>query len=105
MDFTAWLERGGVFLIPVLVFVPVVLVTDQIWEDYVLLLGTLIIAVVLVPTLLDADARIPRTTSVPGAVAVLLFIVGFASLDLWLTAIANAVSFGFWVLVAVYRAG
>jgi hypothetical protein len=35
---------------------------------------------------------------------VALFIIGFVGLELWLTALANAVSFVFWVLVAVYRA-
>lgn len=104
MTVMTWLKDGGVFAIPVLVFVPVYLLTDQIWQDYVLLFGTLLIAVVMVPTLLNSRATVPRSTSVPGAIAVFLFIIGFVGLKLWLTALANAVSFVFWVLVAVYRA-
>lgn len=99
-----WLKGGGVFAIPVLVFIPVYVLTDQIWQDYVLLFGTLLIAVVMVPTLLDPRATVPRSTSVPGAIAVFLFIIGFVGLELWLTALANAVSLVFWILVAVYRA-
>lgn len=104
MTFVEWLKGGGVFMIPVLVFVPAYLLTDQIWQDYVLLFGTLLIAVVMVPTLLDSRATVPRSTSVPGAIAVFLFIIGFVGLKLWLTALANAISFVFWILVAVYRA-
>lgn len=99
-----WLKDGGIFVLPPLVFVPAYVLTDQIWQDYVLLFGTLLIAVVMVPTLLDSRATVPRTTSVPGAIAVFLFIVGFVGLELWLTAAANAVSCLFWILVAVYRA-
>jgi hypothetical protein len=104
MTLADWLKGGGVFALPVLVFVPVYVVTDQIWQDYVLLFGTLLISVVMVPTLLDARATVPRSTSVPGAVAVFLFIIGFSGLELWLTALANTVSFAFWILVAAYRA-
>ena len=104
MRIVEWLKGGGVFVIPVVVFVPLYLLTDQIWQDYVLLFGTLLIAVVMVPTLLDPRATVPRSTSIPGAVAVALFVIGFVGLELWLTALANAVSFVFWVLVAVYRA-
>lgn len=104
MALVEWLKNGGVFVIPVLVFVPAFLLTEQIWQDYVLLFGTLLIAVVLVPTLLDRRATVPRTTSVPGAIAVFLFVVGFTGLELWLTAGANVVSFVFWVLVAMFRA-
>lgn len=104
MAYLEWLKGGGVFTIPVIVFVPVYLLSDQIWQDYVLLFGTLLIAVVMVPTLLDSRATVPRSTSVPGAIAVFLFIIGFVGLELWLTALANGVSFVFWILVAVYRA-
>lgn len=104
MTLLEWLRRGGVFFLPVLVFVPAVVLTDQIWQDYVLLLGSLVISVILVPTLLDPRASIPRTTSVPGAVAVAMFVVGFVGLELWLTAIANVASLAFWILVALFRA-
>lgn len=99
-----WFGRGGVFSLPVVVLALAVVLTDQVWQDYLLLFGTLVISVVMVPTLLDADASVPRMTSVPGAFAVFLFVIAFASLELWLTAIANAVSFLLWVLVAVLRA-
>lgn len=100
-----WSKQGGVFFLPIVVLILAVVFTDQIWQDYLLLFGTLIISVVMVPTLLDADASVPRMTSVPGSVAVFLFVIAFASLELWLTAVANAVSFLLWVLVAVFRAG
>ena len=100
-----WGRRGGAFVVPAVVVVLAVALTDRIWQDYLLLFGTLLISVVMVPTLLDLDAAVPRMTSVPGAVAVGLFVIAFASLELWLTAIANAVSFLLWLLVAVYRAG
>lgn len=104
MDVVEKLKDGGVFVIPVLVFVPAYVLTEQIWQDYVLLFGTLLIAVVMVPTLLDSRASVPRSTSVPGAIAVFMFIIGFLGLELWLTAAANIVSLVFWILVAVYRA-
>lgn len=94
----------GVFAIPIAMWVPAYLLTDQIWQDYVLLFGTLLIAFVLVPTLLDQRATVPRSTSIPGSIAVFLFIIGFLGLELWLTAFANVISFLFWVLVAVFRA-
>lgn len=94
----------GVFAVPIAMWVPAYLLTDQIWQDYVLLFGTLLIAFVLVPTLLDSRATVPRSTSIPGSIAVFLFIIGFTGLELWLTAFANVISFVFWVLVAIYRA-
>ncbi len=104
MDLTTWLKNGGVFILPILVFLIAYTVTDQIWQDYLMLLGTLLIAVTLVPTLLEPEAAVPRTTSIPAALAVALFIIGTAGLDLWLTAAANALSCLFWILVIVYRA-
>lgn len=97
------IKHGGVYVLPVLVFIVAYLLTDQIWQDYLLLFATLLIAVTLVPTLLNPDSVIPRSTSVPAAFAVLLFVVGTGALDLWLTAAANIVSFLMWSLVVVYR--
>ncbi len=100
-----WGRQGWAFAIPVVVVVLAVALTDRVWQDYLLLFGTLLISVVMVPTLLDPDAVVPRLTSVPGAIAVGLFVVAFASLELWLTAVANAVSLVLWLAVAAFRAG
>lgn len=104
MDIVEWLKKGGVFTLPVIVFAGAFLVTNQPWQDYVMTFGTLLIAVTLVPTLLEPKAQVPRMTSIPGALAVLFICVGAAGFEAWLTAGANAVAFVFWILAAVYRA-
>lgn len=104
MDVRTWLRNGGIFLLPVIVFGIAYLATSRVWQDYLMLLGTLLIAVTLVPTLLEPDAAVPRTTSIPAAIAVAMFVIGTAGLDLWLTAAANALALIFWILVIIYRA-
>lgn len=104
MDIREWLKGGGVFVLPLIVFAIVYVVTDQIWQDYLMLMATLLISVTLVPTLLEPESAVPRTTSVPAALAVAMFVVATAGLELWLTAAGNALSFLFWSLVVVFRA-
>ncbi len=97
-------KNGGIYVIPVIIFLVLLPVTDQIWQDYVLLFATLLISVTLVPTLLEPEAAVPRTTSVPAALAVALFVIGMVGLELWLTAGANVLSFILWCLVILRRA-
>lgn len=74
------------------------------WQDLVFMVGTFALALMLLPTLLDTDAAVPRTTSLPTAVVVSAFVVAFASMGMWLAAAGNVLSVLFWLVIAAKRA-
>lgn len=74
------------------------------WQDIVILAGSIVAIASLVPTLLDEDASVPLSTSVPTLVVLSGQGVAFYSLDLIGSAIGAGAGFCIWSLIAYYKA-
>lgn len=74
-----------------------------VWQDFVMTVGAFVFAALLVPTLRDPSAEIPRITSLPTAVTLVVFSFTFFTLDLYLSSIANLLTAAGWFLIAFYR--
>jgi len=74
------------------------------WQDIVILAGSIVAIASLVPTLLDEDASVPLSTSVPTLVVLSGQGVAFYSLDLLGSALGAAAGFVVWGLIAYYKA-
>lgn len=75
----------------------------SVWQDFVFMIGGFILAALLIPTVMNSDSQVPLTTTIPTIVILLLYIVTFASLDMWLSAAAQFFGVIMWVLIALYR--
>lgn len=73
------------------------------WQDWALVALTPIFLLGLLPSLLDKRTQIPRTTSIPTALAALTQAVLFATLSLWWTAAGTAVIALGWGFLVVAR--
>jgi len=74
------------------------------WQDIVILAGSIVAIASLVPTLLDEDASVPLSTSVPTLVVLSGQGVAFYSLGLLGSALGAAAGFVVWSLIAYYKA-
>jgi len=73
------------------------------WQDIALSLANGILILPLIPTVLDKNAQIPRTTSIPTGACILTIGLVYATLGLWY-ATATAVTQSFlWAYIALYR--
>ncbi|RRJ28271.1 hypothetical protein EIK79_16200 [Halocatena pleomorpha] len=74
------------------------------WQDIVILAGSIVAIASLIPTLIDENALVPHTTSVP--TLVVLSGQGFAyyTLDLVGSAVGAAAGLCVWSLIAYYKA-
>lgn len=73
------------------------------WQDYVILIGSIIAIGSLVPTLLDEDATIPKTTSIPTLVVLSGQSIAFYSIGLIGSTVGAVAGFVLWSLIAVYK--
>lgn len=68
-------------------------------------IGGFLLNVLVLPTLVDSKAAVPRTQSVLTALVLLVcFAIPYYSIGYHIPAIANAFGFLMWTLVALYRA-
>jgi len=74
------------------------------WQDIVILAGSIVAIASLFPTLLDENASVPHSTSVPTLVVLSGQGVAFYSLDLMGSAIGAGAGFVVWSLIAYYKA-
>lgn len=74
------------------------------WQDIVILAGSIVAIASLFPTLLDEDASVPHETSVPTLVVLSTQGVAFYSLGLLGSAAGAAAGFAVWSLIAYYKA-
>lgn len=74
------------------------------WQDWVLMAGGWIFAVLLYPILSDEDATVPRRTSLPTAVILLVYAGTYLTLGLALAAAASFATAVMWFAVAYFRA-
>lgn len=73
------------------------------WQEYVVLAGSIIITLTLVPTVLDDDAHVPLSTSVPSVVVLLAQTWAFTSMGLLYTAAGTALGLTLWSLIALRK--
>lgn len=74
------------------------------WQDYILLFGAFVFAALLLPTLRDSGAAVPRLTSVPTASILVVYAITFWTLGLHLSAAGNLFTAVAWVGIALWRA-
>lgn len=74
------------------------------WQDIVILAGSIVAIVSLFPTLLDEDASVPLSTSVPTLVVLSGQGVAFYTLGLMGSAIGAGAGFVVWSLIAYHKA-
>ncbi|QSW98577.1 hypothetical protein [Haloterrigena alkaliphila] len=73
------------------------------WQDLVFLCGSLLTVVALLPTLRNANARIPLGTSVPKLTLAVVYTATFHSLGMTFSAVGLLGTAVAWSLVAYYR--
>lgn len=74
------------------------------WQEVIFSVGNVGFALTLIPTMLNPQAQVPRTTSVPIAVILVLYVVAFASLAMPVAAFFVAATVGCWGFIAWKRA-
>ncbi len=67
------------------------------------LVGNIMLAAVLIPTLRDADAAIPMWTSLPTAAVLYLYGVTFLTLELYLSGASVFATAIIWTMIALFR--
>jgi membrane-associated phospholipid phosphatase len=68
-----------------------------------LTIGGMILNVMVLPTLLDENAAVPRLQSFPSSIALGMMTMAYVLLELWLPALATLIGCVLWLGVAVYR--
>ena len=74
------------------------------WQDIVILAGSIVAIASLVPTLLDENASVPHKTSIPTLVVLSGQGYAFYSMDLLGSAAGAAAGLVIWSLIAYYKA-
>lgn len=74
------------------------------WQDIVILIGSIVAIGSLIPTLLDEDALVPHTTSIPTLIVLSGQGVAFYTLDLLGSAAGAGAGILVWSLIAYYKA-
>lgn len=75
------------------------------WQDYVLMGGNLLFAILLLPTLLNPNAMVPLTTSLLTGSVLLVFSYTFYTMNLKLSTLTSLMSGVMWLLIAIFRSG
>lgn len=73
------------------------------WQEYVVLAGSIVITLTLIPTVLDEDAHVPLSTSVPSVVVLLAQTWAFTSMGLLYTAAGTGLGLTLWSLIALQK--
>jgi len=71
------------------------------WQDYVLPVGAFMFSIALIPTLRSKTQKPALWTSIGTVLVLIVFAVTFATLDLWVSAIAEAIGVLFWSALAI----
>lgn len=74
------------------------------WQDLVFLVGGFVGAAILLPTLLDSDAKVPRWSSVPTMILLLSYTISFYTLGMALSALGSLAGALVWTGIAAFRA-
>lgn len=73
------------------------------WQDLVFVFGGLILAIMLLPIILDPNAHVPIASSLITATVLAWYTIAFASMKMGLSAVSMAMSAIGWYLIAILR--
>lgn len=73
------------------------------WEDNLIAIGQVGLGALLVPTILDPSAGVPRTTSIPTGLVLLSFVAAFWSKGMRTSAVTAGLTGLAWLLIALMR--
>lgn len=73
------------------------------WQEAVLSIANGALAIPLIPTVLDSDAQVPRTTSIPTGVCILVIGLVYATMGLWYATGTAVTQSALWAYIAVRR--
>jgi hypothetical protein len=74
----------------------------MIWQDLLFAGGGIIFALALIPAILHGD-KPPLATSLTTGLLLAAFVVGYATLGLWLAAFTTAASSALWLTLAFQK--
>jgi len=74
----------------------------MIWQDWLFMAGNIIFIAALVPAVLSKEKPPIKTSLMTGA-TVAAFCVGFATLGLWFSAVAQAIVSALWLSLAAQK--
>lgn len=77
--------------------------TGLIWQDLVFMLGGFIGAGILLPTLLDAETKVPIYSSFLQVILITVFTYTFWTLGLTLSAMGSSARVAVWIGIAALR--
>lgn len=81
------------------------LLSKLLTPEYTLAIGGFVLNLLILPTILDGDAAVPRTQSVLSAVVLLVcFAVPYYWIGFYASAASNMIGVVLWTVVAMYRA-
>ena len=72
------------------------------WQDWIFSIGNFIFAAAVIPTIIGKD-KPALATSIVNTSFLVLFIVAFASLQLWLSAFASSLTTTAWFILAYQK--
>jgi len=73
------------------------------WADIVLTLSGFILAIPLIPTILNEDSQVPRTTSIPTGTALAIVGATYVVIGFWLAASTSFAQVILWYFIAWKR--
>lgn len=73
------------------------------WQDIVILAGSIVAIASLFPTLFDSDASVPHKTSIPTLLVLSSQSVAFYTMDLMGSAAGAVAGFVVWTLIAYFK--
>jgi hypothetical protein len=72
-------------------------------QDLVFAVGSLVLFLTLIPTLVNSDSVVPRTTSVPTALVLGVFSLTYFSMSFYYSAVVSLLTFLAWVGISIKR--
>jgi hypothetical protein len=73
------------------------------WQDIVLSIANGALILPLIPTVMNRDAQVPRTTSIPTGACIFVIGMVYASLGLWYAVVTAVIQSFLWAFIAVRR--
>lgn len=73
------------------------------WQDIVFTAGGIIFAILLIPILKDSDSKIPRLTSIPTTITLLIFSFTYITLGFYFSAATNLLTASCWAAISIWR--
>ncbi len=76
----------------------------MIWQDAILMVGSFVLGLLLIPIIMNEESKVPRMTSVPTGSVLLLFSYVYFTLGLWFSSATVLLTGLLWMFIAIKRA-